>query len=226
LQKFKEKFMKVAVVLSGCGVFDGSEIHESVLTLLALSRANVRYQCMAPNIDQAHVINHLTGKVTEGEQRNVLVESARIARGEIIDIATAKAQDYDAVFFPGGFGAAKNLSDFAFKQSDCKAQADVLQFAKAIALAHKPACYICISPTLIPLVYGEGIKLTIGNDPHTADAIQTMGGMHVECPVEDFVVDKEHRVVSTPAYMLAKNIAQAAAGIEAAVQATLAMVEK
>lgn len=216
--------MKVAVVLSGCGVFDGSEIHESVLTMLALSCAGVPYQCMAPNINQLHVINHLTGNIVEGEHRNVLVESARIARGEIIDIANADSHDYAAVFFPGGFGAAKNLSDFAIKKSACHIQPDVFRFAKAMAAAQKPACYICIAPTMIPLIYGTGAKLTIGDDQDTAQAIETMGGAHIDCPVNEFVVDKDRKLVSTPAYMLAKNIAQAAAGIEAAVEVTLAMI--
>jgi len=216
--------MKVAVVLSGCGVFDGSEIHESVITLLALSCAGVSYQCMAPNINQAHVVNHLTGQVAEGETRNVLVESARIARGDIIDIATANSHDYAAVFFPGGFGAAKNLSDFAFKGSASQIQPDVLRFAKAMAAANKPACYICIAPTLIPRIYANA-QLTIGNDQSTAQAIEDMGGEHIDCPVQEFVVDKNHKLVTTPAYMLAQNIAEAAAGIEAAVGATLAMIE-
>lgn len=216
--------MKVAVVLSGCGVFDGSEIHESVLTMLALSCAGVNYQCMAPNIDQAHVINHLNGQVAQGESRNVLNESARIARGEIIDIAKADSHDYAAVFFPGGYGAAKNLSDFAFKKNACQIQPDVFRFAKAMASAQKPACYICIAPSMVPLIYGEGTKLTIGNDQSTAQEIDAMGGVHVDCPVQEFVVDRDRKLVTTPAYMLAKNIAQAAAGIEAAVLATLAMI--
>lgn len=217
--------MKVAVVLSGCGVFDGSEIHESVITMLALSCAGVSYQCMAPNINQAHVVNHLTGQVTEGETRNVLVEAARLARGDIIDIADADVHDYAAVFFPGGFGAAKNLSDFAFQGSACQIQDDVLRFAKAIAAANKPACYICIAPAMLPRIYGENVKLTIGNDQNTAQAIEEMGGEHVDCPVQEFVVDSSRNLVSTPAYMLAHNIAEAAAGIEAAVEATLALIK-
>jgi enhancing lycopene biosynthesis protein 2 len=216
--------MKVALVLSGCGVFDGSEIHESVLTMLALSGAGVSYQCMAPSVPQAHVINHLTGQVAENENRNVLVESARIARGEIINIANAHSHDYDAVFFPGGFGAAKNLSDFAFRKNSCQIQPDVLRFAKAMAAAQKPACYICIAPTMIPLIYGEGAKLTIGDDQDTAQTIEAMGGEHVDCPVQECVVDQDRKLVSTPAYMLAKNIAEAAAGIKAAVEATLALM--
>ncbi len=216
--------MKVAVVLSGCGVFDGSEIHESVLTLLALSCAGVTYQCMAPNMAQTQVVNHLTGQIAEGESRNVLIEAARIARGDIIDIANADSHDYAAVFFPGGFGAAKNLSDFAFKGSACELQPDVLRFAKAMAAAHKPACYICIAPTLIPRIYGAGVKLTIGNDQDTAQTIEAMGGEHIDCPVQECVIDAGHKLVSTPAYMLAQNLAEAAAGIEAAVVATLAML--
>jgi len=217
--------MKVAVVLSGCGVFDGSEIHESVITMLALSCAGVAYQCMAPNTNQTQVINHLTGEVADGESRNVLVESARIARGDIIDIASADSHDYAAVFFPGGFGAAKNLSDFAFKGSQCTIQPEVLRFAKAMATANKPACYICIAPAMIPRIYGAGTKLTIGNDQSTAQAIEAMGGVAEDCPVQEYVVDESRKLVSTPAYMLAQNIAEAAAGIEAAVQATLAMIQ-
>ncbi|MDE2429289.1 MAG: isoprenoid biosynthesis glyoxalase ElbB [Burkholderiales bacterium] len=217
--------MKVAVVLSGCGVFDGAEIHESVLTTLALVRAGAEVEFLAPDIPQARVVNHLTGEVAVGETRNVMVEAARIARGKVKNIATANSQDYAAVFFPGGFGAAWNLSDFASKGADCTVQADVLAFAQAMADAGKPACYICIAPAIIPKVYGAGASLTIGNDTDTAAAIQSMGGQHISCPVREFVVDKQRKIVSTPAYMLAQNIAEAATGIDAAVTATLALVE-
>lgn len=216
--------MKVAVVLSGCGVFDGAEIHESVLTMLALVKAGAEPEFLAPNIPQAHVVNHLTGQVANGETRNVLVESARIARGKIKDIANADASEYVAAFFPGGYGAAKNLSDFASKGADCHIQPDVLRFAKAIAAAGKPACYICIAPAMIPRVYEAGTSVTIGTDADTAAAITAMGGQHMNCPVQEFVVDKQRKVVSTPAYMLAQNIAEAAAGIEAAVTATLGQI--
>lgn len=216
--------MKVAIVLSGCGVYDGAEIHESVLTMLALVKAGAEPEFLAPNIPQAHVVNHLSGQVAEGESRNVLVESARIARGKIKDIAVANEADYAAAFFPGGFGAAKNLSDFASKGADCQIQPDVLRFAKAIAQAGKPACYICIAPAMIPQVYGPGTSMTIGNDADTAAAVSAMGGQHVNCPVKEFVVDRQRKVVSTPAYMLAENIAEAAIGIEAAVSATLALI--
>ncbi len=216
--------MKVAVVLSGCGVYDGAEIHESVLTMLALVKSGAETEFLAPDIPQMHVVNHLTGEVMEGEIRNVLVESARIARGNIKNIAEADAADYAAVFFPGGFGAAKNLSDFASKGADCHIQPEVLRFAKAIADAGKPACYICIAPAMIPQVYGAGAAVTIGTDADTAAAVTAMGGQHINCPVKEFVVDRQRKVVSTPAYMLAQNIAEVAAGIEAAVAATLSLV--
>ena len=217
--------MKVAVVLSGCGVFDGAEIHESVLTMLALTRAGAEIQFLAPNIPQARVVNHLTGDVAAGESRNVLVEAARIARGKIMDVAQADSRDYAAVFFPGGFGAATNLSDFASAGASCTVQPDVLRFASAMAAAGKPACYICIAPALVPRIYGAGVQLTIGTDAATARQIEAMGGKHLNCPVHKFIVDTERKLVTTPAYMLAQNIAEAASGIEAAVAATLAMAK-
>ncbi len=213
---------KVAVILSGCGVFDGAEIHESVLTLWALEQENADYQCFAPNINQAHVINHLTGEEMN-EQRNVLVEAARIARGNIKDLKEFNAADFDALILPGGFGAAKNLSDFAFKGADCSVNADVLAACQAMAKINKPCGYICIAPAMIPKVYGEGTKLTIGDDKEAATNIEKMGGQHVTCPVDKFVIDEQHKVVSTPAYMLAGSVSEAASGITKLVAQVIAM---
>jgi len=212
---------KVAVVLSGCGVFDGAEIHESVLTLLRLEQQGASYQCMAPNIDQLHVINHLKGEVAEGESRNVLVEAARIARGEIIDLATANPADYDALIIPGGFGAAKNLSDFAVKGPDCHVNPDLLAFAQAIHKANKPVGLICIAPAMTPLLFGEGATCTIGTDQETAAAIEAMGGQHTNCPVDDIVIDEQRKLITTPAYMLAGSIVEAASGINKLVDEVL-----
>src|SRR6185312_9966147 len=145
---------KVAVILSGCGVQDGSEIHEAVLTLLALDKAGVSYQCLAPNIPQARVINHVTGQAVIGEARNVLQESARIARGQVLDLAQVLSEDYAAMIFPGGFGAALNLSDFGVRQDRCQIEPAVLKFATAMASAQKPAGFICIAPALITRIYG------------------------------------------------------------------------
>lgn len=215
---------KIAVILSGCGVFDGAEIHESVLTLLALEQNHIEYQCFAPNIPQMHVINHLTGEVDTQDTRNVLQESARIARGNIKDLADALEMDFDAAILPGGFGAAKNLSDFAVKGSDCQVNPTLESFLKAMAQAKKPVGFICIAPAMIPLIYGNNCQVTIGNDADTAAAIEAMGAIHLECPVSDIVVDEANKVVSTPAYMLAGNISQAASGINKLVQKIASMI--
>jgi len=203
---------KVAVILSGCGVNDGSEIYESTLVMLALDQADVKYQCMAPNIEQMHVINHLTGEeMSEG--RNVLVESARLARGDILDIADANPDNYAGLIFPGGFGAAKNLSNFAVAGEKMEVNPVVRKFAQAIHQKNKVIGLICIAPAMAPLLVGEGVKCTIGNDAGTAAAIDAMGGNHQACPVGDFCVDDEKNVITTPAFMLAGRISEAAEGI-------------
>ena len=211
---------KVAVILSGCGVYDGAEIHESVLTLLRLSQRGAKVQCFAPDIPQHHVINHLTG-AESGESRNVLVEAARIARGQIRDVRELKAEDYDALVIPGGFGAAKNLSDFAFRGASCAVQPDVLAAARGFAHAHKPVGLICIAPALAARIYGPGVQCTIGHDAETAGKLADMGAEHVDCPVDDIVVDAQRKLVSTPAYMLAGSIAEAASGINKLVDRVL-----
>jgi enhancing lycopene biosynthesis protein 2 len=214
---------KVAVVLSGCGVYDGSEIHEAVLTLLALDQRGINYQCFAPNIPQLHVVNHLTGEVAAGETRNVLIEAARIARGEVRDLAQASAADFDALLVPGGFGAAKNLCDFAVNGSAMQVQPDFLRFAQAMHKAGKPIGLICIAPAMAAKIFGAGVECTIGSDAETAATITAMGGKHIACPVEKAVIDKRNKLVTTPAYMLAQRIGDAAKGIDECVEAVLAM---
>jgi enhancing lycopene biosynthesis protein 2 len=214
---------KVAVVLAGNGVYDGAEINEAVLTLLCLEQAGVEYQCMAPDIEQMHVVNHLTGEPSAGESRNVLVEAARIARGNIIDIATANADDYEALVVPGGFGAAKNLSNFATEGAAMSVQPDFLAFAQAIHQAGKPIGLICIAPVMAAAICGEGSQCTIGNDADTAAAIAAMGGVHLECPVEEARVDAGKKLVTTPAYMLAGCVTDAYQGIQQCVQQVLAL---
>ncbi|AYV24912.1 isoprenoid biosynthesis glyoxalase ElbB [Vibrio mediterranei] len=204
---------KIAVILSGSGVFDGAEIHESVLSLHAIEKANATWYCFAPNVEQLHVINHLTGEVTE-ESRNVLVESARIARGNIEDVEKLDVNDFDALLLPGGFGAAKNLTDFAIKGAECSINTHVASACRAFAEAGKPAGYLCIAPTIIPLIYPNDVRGTIGNDSDTAAGFTALGGQHVICAVDDIVYDEQHNVVSTPAYMLATTISEANNGIE------------
>jgi len=207
---------KVGVVLSGCGVMDGSEIHESVAALLALDRAGADAVCMAPEMDQMHVVNHATGDVS-GETRNVRIESARIARGRVLDVADVSAQSLDALIFPGGFGAAKNLCDFAVRGAACEVQTDVARLVREMHAAGKPIGAICISPALVARVLGKtapGLELTIGTDPTTARALEEMGARHVPKEAGGIHVDRKNKVVSTPAYMLAKGIGEAASGIE------------
>jgi len=214
---------KIAVILSGSGVFDGSEIYESVLTFLRLEHNGVQYQCFAPDVEQMHVINHLTGEVAEGESRNVLVEAARLARGEIKNLAEANPDEFDALIIPGGFGAAKNLSDFAVKGADCTVNPQLVTFARAIHDAGKPVGLICIAPAMTPKLLGTGIRCTIGSDEGVADAINSMGGQHENCPVDQIVIDTDNRVVTTPAYMLAGSITEAASGINRLVDEVVKM---
>lgn len=213
---------KVAIILSGCGVFDGAEINETVLTALSLDQQGAQVEYFAPNIAQHHVLNHLTGEEMP-EQRNVLVESARITRGKSRDVRELKAADFDAVILPGGFGVAKNLSDFAFKGADCTVQADTLQAILQFKEAQKPVGLICIAPVLSAKIFGEGVSCTIGNDADTAAALTHMGAEHQDCSVGGIVVDEKNRLVTTPAYMLAQSISEAAKGIDKLVVQVLAM---
>ena len=217
---------KVGVVLSGCGVYDGSEIHETVISLLALDRAGAEVICMAPDMEQA-VVNHLTGEQVDGVSRNVLEESARIARGDISDIAKVKAADLDALFIPGGFGAAKNLCDFAFKGPDCEVHPEVFRLIQEIVAAKKPLVAVCIAPALVAKVLGADKmdpQVTIGTDTETAGAVSSMGATHISCPVNEFVIDKENKIITSPAYMLASSISEAAGGIEKTVNALMEML--
>lgn len=213
---------KIAVILSGCGVYDGAEVNEAVLSLLHIAKAGAEYQCFAPDIMQMHTINHLTGEEMASD-RNVLVEAARIARGEIKPITELDAADFDALILPGGFGAAKNLSDFAVKGAQAHVQTDVLKACKTFADNNKPAGYMCITPALIPLIYPANAKVTIGDDQDTASAINALGAEHVTCPVSEIIIDEQHKLVTTPAYMLAESILEADAGIEKLVTAVLKM---
>lgn len=218
---------KVGVVLSGCGVYDGAEIHESVLTLLALDRAGADAVCLAPDVAQRHVVNHLTGQPAEGERRNVLVEAARIARGKVRSLADFDPASLDALVLPGGFGAAKNLCDFAFRGADCDVHPDVARVVRAVHAAGKPVGAVCIAPVILAKLLGaEKPKLTIGTDAGTAAAIGRMGGEHVSCGGGGAVVDAERRLVTTPAYMLDSPISEVSVGIEKLVAELLAMVRR
>ncbi|WP_296130349.1 isoprenoid biosynthesis glyoxalase ElbB [Pseudomonas sp. Ga0074129] len=211
---------KIAVILSGCGVYDGAEIHESVLTLLRLDQRGAVVQCFAPNVAQLHVVDHYSGDEMD-ETRNVLVESARIARGQIKDVKELHVGDFDAVILPGGFGVAKNLSDFVVSGANCNVQADVLSATQTFVKAGKPVGLMCIAPALAAKIFGAGVICTIGKDHDTAAALTQMGAEHHECEVNDIVEDAQHKLVTTPAYMLAQSISEAAAGINKLVDRVL-----
>ncbi|MGM0614323.1 MAG: isoprenoid biosynthesis glyoxalase ElbB [Pseudomonadota bacterium] len=204
---------QVAVILAGCGVYDGSEIYETTLTLLRLDQLGIGYHCFAPDMDQHQVINHVTQETQQGETRNVLEESARLARGDISPLSELDAGNFDAVIVPGGFGVAQNLCDFALKGDSMQVLEALKEVLEAFREDVKPIGLICISPVMVPRLLGEGIAVTVGHDPGVAGAISAMGGLHRSCSVEEIVVDFENRVVTTPAYMLATRISEAATGV-------------
>jgi len=212
---------KIGVLLSGCGVYDGSEIHEAVLTLLALDRAGAQIICMAPDMDLYHVINHITQEVME-EKRNVLLESARIARGEIKDIQEVDESSLDGLIIPGGLGAAKNLSDFAIKGPEAAVHPEVKRLFTEMVEAGKPIGAICIAPaTLVKAISHKNPEVTIGNDQQTASAIEAAGGQHRDCTVDMIHVDAKNKIVTTPAYMLGPGIKEVAEGIQKLVDKVL-----
>jgi len=205
----------IGVALAGSGVQDGSEIHEAVLTLLALDRANVKIEIMAPDVQQRHVINHLSGEQMTNESRNVLREAARIARGKIRNIKTVTEAELDGLIFPGGYGAAKNLCDYALKGINFSVNPDVSRIIKAMHAAQKVQGFICIAPVIAAKVLGEyKPELTIGNDPETAADIEKLGGRHLPRKVDEIAEDKINKLISTPAYMLGPSIAYVAKGID------------
>ncbi len=212
---------KIAVVLAGNGVYDGSEIHEATLTLLAIAEQGAQYQCFAPDIPQAHVVNHLTGEEMP-EIRNVMVEAARIARGNIKPLSQYEVSDFDALIFPGGFGAAKNLCTFAFDGTNCVVIPEVEKAVKDTVNAGKPIGSLCISPVMIAKVLGD-VKVTIGNDEGTAKAIGEMGGTHVKTTHGEIVVDEKYKVITTPCYMLDATIDQIALGARNVVEKLMEM---
>ena len=216
------KSKKIAVVLSGCGVYDGSEIHEATLSLYFITLHGGTYQVFAPDVTQYHVINHVTGQEMD-ETRNVLVESARIARGKIEPLSSFRASDYDALLFPGGYGAAKNLSDWAFKGPEVKVNMEVAKSIMEMVRAGKPIGALCMSPVILARVLGD-VEITVGNDSATITAVESMGARHHVTSHGEIVIDKKYKLVTSPCYMLNADIAQAGKGIDAVVKAILEMI--
>ena len=209
----------IAVILSGCGHQDGAEIHEATLTLWAIHKNGAEYQCYAPNIPQHHVLNHLTGKEMD-EQRNVLIESARIARGNVLDLTEFQAGNHDALVIPGGLGAAKNLSSYAFDGPSCRINKDVEKAILSMAEQKKPIGALCIAPAILARLL-DNLTVTIGQDPTTAANIETMGARHTTTLPGEVVVDKEHKVVTTPCYMLNSRVDQIGEGADKLIREVL-----
>lgn len=219
---------KVAVVLSGCGVYDGSEIHETVLTLLAIKQNGGEYQCMAPNIKQHHVLNHMSGEELN-EDRNVLIESSRIARGDIKNINECSMDDYDALVIPGGFGAAKNLSKWAFNGPDGEINADVRRIVNEAVTQKKPVAALCMGPTLVAKsLEGSGLnsKLTVGtteeSSPYEIDAIsagmESVGANPSMKSIREVEIDQNNKIVSAPCYMMDGDIVDVHNNIQLAIK--------
>ncbi|HBG70024.1 MAG: isoprenoid biosynthesis protein ElbB [Bacteroidetes bacterium GWF2_43_63] len=213
---------KIAIVLSGCGVFDGTEIHEATMSMLAVDQQGAQYELFAPDINQAHVINHLTGKPGE-EIRNVLVESARIARGKIRNLKDFNPAEFDALLFPGGSGAVRNLSDYAFKGVEMSVNSDVEKAIKSMHAAGKPIGALCIAPVLLAKVIG-GCNVTIGNDKDTASHIEKMSAHHSSTNATGIVIDEKNKLVTTPCYMLGTRISEIYEGTGKVVTALLKMM--
>jgi len=212
---------KFAVVLAGCGVYDGAEIHEAVMTLYAIDRNHCTCQVFAPDVPQYHVINHLTGK-PEQASRQVLAESARIARGKIRSLAEFRASDFDILIFPGGFGVAKNLCTFAFDGAACSVNPDVERAIRTMHAAGKPIGALCIAPVLLARILGD-VKVTIGQDASTARAIAAMGAVHQPTGHREVVIDKKNKIVTSPCYMLNATLTDIAEGAMKTVEALLGL---
>lgn len=209
---------KFAIILAGCGQYDGSETHEVILTLLSMDQEGVAWEGFAPDVQQKSVINHITETVNPTETRSALLESARLVRGRIKPLNQANAADFDAIIFPGGFGAVRTLCDWHEKKADFSFNADVKRFIDDAVKLKKPMGFICIAPMMITKIY-QGARFTIGHDVSIAAHIQDMGCQHVNCEANDVVVDEVHRIVSTPANMVAKNMSDVYMGIKKLVQA-------
>ncbi len=214
----------IAVILSGSGHRDGSEIHEATLTLWAIHKNGADYQCYAPDIRQYHVLNHLTGEEMD-EQRNVLIESARIARGNVIDLAKFDTAKHDGLVIPGGLGAAKNLSTFAFDGENCTINEDVKQAIVKMHEANKPIGALCIAPVILAKIL-QGPLLTIGQSPEVANKIISMGARHENTMQTEITVDKEQKLVTTPCYMLEARVDQIGEGADRLIREVIALMPR
>ncbi|MCW5200047.1 isoprenoid biosynthesis glyoxalase ElbB [Desulfobulbus sp. F1] len=214
---------RIAVILSGCGHRDGAEIHEATLTLWAIHKHRAEYQCFAPNVLQHHVLNHLTGEAMP-EQRNVLIESARIARGKIKDLSLFDAAAFDGLVIPGGVGAAKNLCTYAFDGANCTVNPDVEQAIIAMHKTGKPIGALCIAPVILANVLGK-VTVTAGQDAATAADISAMGGCHTPTWQGEIIIDRANKIVTAPCYMLDSRLDQISTETDKVIEALIGLME-
>ncbi len=215
---------KIGVLLAGCGVMDGSEIHEATLTLYFLDKQGAEAICMAPDKDQLDVVDHVAGTPV-AEKRKVMIEAARIARGKITDVKSIKADALDAIIIPGGFGAAKNLCTFAKDGASCRVDEDVARLLQEMHRKNRPIGALCIAPAVLARLFGEEFapEITIGTDPDTASALEHMGAKHKRANVYEIVVDSKNKIVTTPCYMLAQSIKEVGDGVQKLVAKVIEM---
>ncbi len=221
-----KKMPKFAIILSGCGRSDGSEIHETVTAMLAIAEDGCEYDCYAPNIDQSAVINGITSEKME-EKRNVMIESARLARGEIKDINELNLGEYDCILFPGGLGAVTNWCNYAKAGMACEVESSISRVMEEAHKEKKVIGAMCIAPVVVARVLGKyGITVTIGNDRSVAKSVESVGAHQKNTEVEKACIDEENRIVTTPAYMLAKNIVEVSKGAKSLVRAMIELANK
>ena len=204
---------KTAIILSGCGQVDGSETHETILTILALEQHNLDWEGLAPSGLQTEVYDHYTNTKENISPSSMITEAARLVRGNITIINAVNASDYAAVIIPGGAGVIKNLSNYSTAGINFTIHPELLAFMATIVRLQIPAGFICIAPILIPKLYGNKPKLTIGSNVELAAKIVQIGGEHCDCLANDIVIDHAQKIVSTPANMVAKNIVEVYHGI-------------
>lgn len=225
---------KIGVILSGCGVYDGSEIQEAVFTLLAIAQNNAQAVCFAPDIDQHHVVNHVNGNEM-AETRNTLVESARIARGEIRSLDKFNANELDALIIPGGFGAAKNLTKWAFNGPDGEINSEVKNAIVTMHSQQKPICGLCMGPTVIVKALEKtvaGIHVSVGTDAQKSpyDIAAISGGINATGAiaemktVHEICIDTKNKIITAPCYMMEASIVEVKDNIDEAISQTFKLI--
>jgi enhancing lycopene biosynthesis protein 2 len=226
--------MKIGVLLSGCGVYDGAEIQETVFALLAIEELGAEAICLSVNKNQHHVVNHLTGEEMP-ESRNMLVEAARIARGAVHDISTFDNTQIDALVIPGGFGSAKNFTTWAFEGPNGSILPEIKELIQQCISDKKPIAALCVSPVIVGLALNQSdlqATMTLGTDkeksPYEINAFSSglsQTGVQVEMKtIREIALDEKLKIVSAPCYMMDASIVEIRTNIQQAMQALIQLI--